>query len=69
MVLQRSAKKRCTWDFLPLHALYFILFLLPAIVFCVAEELVVLITTCPLSAFNHSKLQGVSDVSISKKAA
>jgi len=37
---------------LPRHVLYFILFLLPAIALCVAEELVVLISPCPLSAFN-----------------
>jgi len=44
------------------HVLYFIQFLLPAIAFCVSEELVVLITPCPLSAFNRKRLRGVSDV-------
>jgi len=36
----------------PRHVLYFIQFLLPVIAFCVSEELVVLITPCPLSALN-----------------
>jgi len=37
-------------------------FLFHAISFCVSEELVVLITPCPLSAFNRNRLQGVSDI-------
>jgi len=37
-------------------------FLLRAIVFCVSEELVVLITPCPLSAFNRKRSRSVSDV-------
>jgi len=41
----------------PRHILYFIQFLLPAIAFCVSEELVVLITHCPLSAFNCKRLR------------
>jgi len=45
-----------------LHALYFIQFLLPDIALRVSEELVVLITPCPLSAFNRNTLRGVSDV-------
>jgi len=44
------------------HVLYLIQFLLPAIAFCVSEKLVVLITPCTLSAFNHKRLRGVSDV-------
>jgi len=46
----------------PRHVLYFIQFLLPAIAFCVSEELVVLITPCPLSVFNRKRLRGVSGV-------
>jgi len=38
-----------------------------AIVFCVAEGLVVLITTCPLSGFNHNRLQGMLVISANKK--
>jgi len=44
-------------------------FLLPAIASSVAEELVVLITPCPLSAFNYNRLQDVSTVGAGKKAA
>jgi len=43
--------------------LYFIQFLLPVIAFCVSEELVILITPCPLSALNCKRLQGISDIS------
>jgi len=46
----------------PRHVLYFIQFLLPAIAFCVSEELVVLITPYPLSVFNRNRLRDVSDV-------
>jgi len=46
----------------PRRVLYVIQFLLPAIAFCVSEELVVLITTCPLSAFNRKRLRDVPDV-------
>jgi len=53
---------------LPRHVLYFILFLLPAIAFCVSEELVVLIIPYPLSAFNR-RLRGVSDVRAGKEVA
>jgi len=47
----------------PQHGLYFIQVVLPAIAFCVSEELVVLITPCPLSSFNRKRLRGISDVS------
>jgi len=46
----------------PRHVLHFIRFLLPSIVFYMSEELVVLITPCPLFAFNRKRLRGVSDV-------
>jgi len=46
----------------PRHVLYFIQFLLLSIAFCVSEELVVLITHCPLSAFIRKRLWRVSDV-------
>jgi len=46
----------------PRHVLYFIQFLLRAIVFCVSEALAFLITPYPLSAFNRKRLRGVSDV-------
>jgi len=46
----------------PRHVLHFIQFLLPAIAFCVSEELVALITHGPLSAFNRKRLRGISDV-------
>ena len=52
------------------HVLYFIPFrLLAAVTFCVAEELVALITTCPMSAFNCNRLQSDSDVGARKKVA
>ena len=54
---------------LPWHVSYFILFPLPAIALYVAEEVVVLITPCPSSAFNHERMQGVSDVGAGKTAA
>jgi len=41
----------------PQHVLHFIQFLLPAIAFCVSEELVALITHGPLSAFNRKRLR------------
>jgi len=54
---------------LPQNVLYFIQFPLAAIAFCVAEEFVVLIAPCPLSAFNHNRLQGVSYISADKKSS
>jgi len=35
--------------------------------FCVAEELIALITTCPFSMFNCNRLQGVQMLALAKK--
>jgi len=58
-------KKAMSVDLQLLHTFHS--FLLPATVFCVAEELVVLITPCPLPMFNYNRLQAFQASTLAKK--